>query len=375
MKQQLLLLFTLVFTSIAYTQNVGIGTTTPAEKLEIAGNVRLSAGAARSISVGNAPALGQPGNNLRIAAGSTPSSQIGSSGGNLELEAGLTNSAAGQAGGNIILTTGRNFWANVLNPSARHGDIIFRGGLNPGSYDIVEHARMDGTTGNWGFGTATPTARLDVVGTVKATGLQLTTGATAGFVLTSNASGVASWANAASLAISETDPKVGTNTSNYLSKWNGTALVSSAVFENGGNVGMGTASPSNKLSVNGNMNVTGNMGVATATPAANLDVSGSFKFGPSGTVLSNVIKFNVNLPNPQDMMIGPNSTWSVTYSPVAGAVIGSTVFASPSIKLPPGYSISFCRVSANNVVEIAFSNGTNAGGFLPAMTLYVTVIN
>ncbi|CAN5707159.1 hypothetical protein BH10BAC3_BH10BAC3_41270 [soil metagenome] len=151
---------TLVLSTLSYAQNVGIGTLTPAEKLEITGNLRLSLGAARVISVSNATVAGQAGDNLGISAGNTLFSDNGSSGGDLELRGGLANSAGAQAGGNIILTTGRNYWANGANPGSRHGDIIFRGGTNPGETTIVEHARMDGTTGFWGFGTPTPHASL-----------------------------------------------------------------------------------------------------------------------------------------------------------------------------------------------------------------------
>jgi hypothetical protein len=45
--------------------------------------------------------------------------------------------------------------------------------------------------------------------------------------------------------------KVGSNTTNYLSKWNGSALVTSTVFDNGTNVGVGTGSPRASLEVNG----------------------------------------------------------------------------------------------------------------------------
>lgn len=48
----------------------------------------------------------------------------------------------------------------------------------------------------------------------------------------------------------ETDPKIGSNTLNYLSKWNGSALVSSTVFDNG-NIGIGTNDPGEVLDVNG----------------------------------------------------------------------------------------------------------------------------
>jgi len=349
MKQQLLLLSALAFTTISHSQNVGIGTETPAEKLEVNGNIRISANAARSIAVSDAAATGISGNDLSISAGSSKPSQTYTVGGNLLLAGGRGNSAGGQAGGNIIMTTGLNFYRNGSNPSARNGDIIFRGWLNQSLISVVEYARMDGSTGNWGFGTATPTARLDVVGTVKTTGLQLTTGATAGFVLTSNASGVASWANAASLAISETDPKVGTNTTNNLSKWNGTALVSSGVFEIGGNVGIGAGSAAAKLNVNGN-----------------------FKMGNQGSVLNNIIKFTIFFGT---LPVNANSTTSAAVLSVTGAVKNSTVYVSPSVALPDGVSIGYAHVPTDGTVSVRFINITNAPINIPGMDYHITIIN
>jgi hypothetical protein len=57
--------------------------------------------------------------------------------------------------------------------------------------------------------------------------------------------------------ITEIDPKIGTNTTNYLSKWSGTQLVTSTIFDNGFNVGIGTATPSSKFQVNSNNSGTG----------------------------------------------------------------------------------------------------------------------
>lgn len=65
-------------------------------------------------------------------------------------------------------------------------------------------------------------------------------------MLTSDASGNGTWQ---SVAYTETDPEIGANTTNYVSKWNGSALVTSAVYESGGNVGIGTISPGNKLEI------------------------------------------------------------------------------------------------------------------------------
>ncbi|OGY59552.1 MAG: hypothetical protein A3B23_01180 [Candidatus Colwellbacteria bacterium RIFCSPLOWO2_01_FULL_48_10] len=49
------------------------------------------------------------------------------------------------------------------------------------------------TNGNVGIGTVAPSQKLDVAGVVKATGLQISTGAASGRVLTSDGAGNASW--------------------------------------------------------------------------------------------------------------------------------------------------------------------------------------
>jgi hypothetical protein len=239
---------------------------------------------------------------------------------------------------------------------------------------------------NVGIGTGTPAAKLDVVGTTRTTNFQMTIGAAANRVLQSDASGNAGWVDAGTLTITETDPQVGVNIANYLSKWNGTALVTSGVFENsgnmgigntnpqqklsvgdvatdnqvllirgysnapvfwkggaafgydqasvimgqvnsiatigghngnlsawanlainpdGGNVGIGSTTPSNKLSVSGNMDVTGNMGIGIAAPSKKLDVSGTGGIRVSSTYSGT----------------GPNTDW------IAGNFGGSGVGA------------------------------------------------
>jgi len=56
----------------------------------------------------------------------------------------------------------------------------------------------------------------------------------------------------------ETDPKIGISSLNFLPKWNGSALVSSIIFDNG-NVGIGTGTPAYKLDVLGDINFSGNL--------------------------------------------------------------------------------------------------------------------
>jgi hypothetical protein len=63
----------------------------------------------------------------------------------------------------------------------------------------------DQTSGNVGVGTLAPGAKLDVSGTVKATGFKMPTGATANYVLVSDSEGVGTW-QSMSVVITETDP-------------------------------------------------------------------------------------------------------------------------------------------------------------------------
>lgn len=56
----------------------------------------------------------------------------------------------------------------------------------------------------------------------------------------------------------ETDPQVGTITTNYVPKWNGSALVTGLMFDDGTNMGIGTAIPGSKLEVAGVIKAGGN---------------------------------------------------------------------------------------------------------------------
>lgn len=97
--------------------------------------------------------------------------------------------------------------------------------------------------GNIGIGTISPGERLEVAGTVKMTGFKLPTGASNGYVLTSDASGTGAWQPAAG-------GLGGSGTADYVAKFTGhTQLGPSLIYESNGKIGIGTPSPNNLLTL------------------------------------------------------------------------------------------------------------------------------
>ena len=105
------------------------------------------------------------------------------------------------------------------------------------------------STASVGIGTSSPQAKLDVVGTIKATGFQLATSTTAGYVLTTvDTLGNANWQA----------PNLGGGTTNYVAKWiSASQLGTSTIYDNGTQVGIGAASPLYTLDINGTARIGG----------------------------------------------------------------------------------------------------------------------
>ena len=73
-------------------------------------------------------------------------------------------------------------------------------------------------------------------------------------------------------SITEIDPQVGTNTTGYVPRWSGTALVTGSVYDNGTSVGIGTSAPAagNKLEVVGSTRLAGDLNIDSGTPTFRL---------------------------------------------------------------------------------------------------------
>jgi hypothetical protein len=145
---------------------------------------------------------------------------------------------------------------------------IVEDNTNPDSTPFVVDA-----TGNVGIGTSTPTEKLQVIGTASVTGFKMSTGAINGYVLTTDASGNATWQVSTGGGGSSLSGTV-----NYVPYYTSTTALSSTssiYIGTDGNVGIGTITPAAKLDVRGSSGIIINASASTTSDLVRLTQTGT----------------------------------------------------------------------------------------------------
>ncbi|KKT68486.1 MAG: hypothetical protein UW65_C0042G0001, partial [candidate division WWE3 bacterium GW2011_GWB1_44_4] len=254
---------------IGYTGNVGIGTTAPGAKLEVAGQVKITGGTPGANKVLTSDVDG-------LATWQSLSvlesvSSVSNSDGTLTISPTTGNIIASLNLGNA------NTWTGVQSLTA---NTYF-----PGS-------GIWNTSGNVGIGTTAPGQKLDIAGA-----LRLGANGGANDVLNtasgSAPSGDLYWGSRtvcdSSGNCSGTGAGIGgSGTTSYIPRFASTYNLEDSVIYNGGaNVGIGITSPASLLDVNGTtwlrgaaggtsglfVNSSGNVGIGTTTPSNNLHIA------------------------------------------------------------------------------------------------------
>jgi hypothetical protein len=158
-----------------------------------------------------------------------------------------------------------------------------------------------------------------------------------------------------------TNPVTGTGTNNYVTKWTGTNTVnSSQIFDNGTNVGIGTASPSAKLHVVGNVTVSATLQTANAKITGTIADS-SNQVGTAGQVLSST---------------GTGTQWITAGGGGGGTTItvkdeGTTVSSSISTLNFAGSNVNATASGSTATISVRDNVGTGSQYLNDLATTYV----
>ncbi|MEI6811082.1 MAG: hypothetical protein WCK60_03495, partial [Candidatus Nomurabacteria bacterium] len=309
--------------------NVGIGTTAPTDKLQIAGNTTPSVDATYSLGSSTLRFLNTFTQNIFA------SSSV------------ITNATSTNFFTTNFSATNSTFGTVTVSTSSLGNASTTNLTVASTTY-FANNTGIWNASGNVGIGTTTPGAMLDVNGNIKL----------------SSASGIIQNVYSLQGRISDSLLHVAGNSGyagNLFLNYNGGTVTvgdnGAATFRvntnalyvtSGNNVGIGTTSPSAKLDVWGNLNVgtsstptlfantgTGNVGIGTSTPSNALEVVGNIRTsGYYGTTLN---------PNPR-LNFGSGQAYlsgnPYIYLGSGSAVTAHTLLANPGYAVLPGVIVN-----------------------------------
>ena len=346
--------------------NVGIGTTTPGAKLEVAGKIKITGGTpgnnkvltsdADGLATWQAPATLTESDTLESVTGrgastpkaitvggltvdtdtlavDAPNDRVGigtaSPSGTLHVDGGTSTSTDGH--GTDITLNAQDGKASV---DGNGGNIILLPGSKTGG----------GTAGNVGIGTTTPGAKLEVAGKIKITG------GTPGNnkVLTSDAAGLATWQTPSLTALQDvdSDTKIQVEESDDEDKIRfDVGGAEKMIIDNTGNVGIGKTDPGAKLDVAGGIRA---QQICDESGTNCKDISGGWTSGSVTSVIAG------------DGLTGGTITSSGTIAVGAGAGITANT-NDIALKLTPANNET-TTTSSNSGLEVSNTGLRLLGG-------------
>lgn len=288
------------------TNGVGIGTTSPSEKLEVIGKTKTN-----SLQITNGATNGyvlqsDASGNASWNAAATGSAVV-AAGAGLSYAGNTLNSVWSTSGSNIYNNTADHTGIGTATPASRlevaATDItsLTVSSSNTEATDfVIKNSTIGNSTLRWtgpantfgqqklmfvtpgsdvtmtldqvqnyvGIGTTSPVAKLDVNGNIRTSGFQLTNGFADGYILQSDATGAGNWVAASTAIEAGTGLSYSGNTLNTV--W--TASGNNIYNNNSANVGIGTTTPVARLHVY-NGSGTSSITIQSATSNANINLN------------------------------------------------------------------------------------------------------